>query len=187
MIKLILFLLLMVGSFFGLFLCGCESKNGVVENKLRFLSEKITISINREVPLNLKFEDGYFDSFVLVFPFATDVKYDMVVSIGNISVIMKNEGWTVCVENKYIFLGEPVPAASLIIRAINRNKKPILCVFANPDQKKYRFPLKEDCYIIHDGILEIPVSVKVLNCSPPIQNNQIKFKILSNWYNHGST
>ncbi|MCR5184389.1 MAG: hypothetical protein K6B46_06830 [Opitutales bacterium] len=171
-----------------MFLCGCHMQNDIVSNRLRFTYEEILIPVNTDAPVNLKFKNGYFDSEVSVFNFPKNgVKYNIVVTIGNIIVILKDEEWIANCGNERVFSGEPCPASCFLISAINAKGKPYIHIQARvKGLDGITLPLSEDCYkIIDNDILEIPISVKVLNCDPPIQNNQIRLFVCSNWYNHG--
>lgn len=167
------------------FLGGCHYEKNVIANRLRLTAEEMMLPLDDEGAAILRFRDGYFDSFVSLFPFRNCAEYDAVIKIDNISVFMKHDGWTLRIGDVDVYLGVP-NSPMITLRAINRQKKPLLIIKTNfaSNERRLEIPLRS-VLLDNGGVVEIPINFKLLDCNPPINGNQVKFTILSNWYEDG--
>lgn len=164
---------------------GCSQTTNLISNRLRIVEEEILFPVNRCELEILKFKDGYFDTFVSLFPFRNCAEYDAVIKIDKISVFMKHDGWTLRSGDVDVYLGVP-NSPMITLRAINRQKKPLLIIKTNcaSNERRQEIPLRS-VLLDNGGVVEIPINFKLLACNPPINGNQVKFTILSNWYENG--
>lgn len=165
------------------FLGGCHYEKNVIANRLRLTAEEMMLPLDDEGAAILRFRDGYFDSFVSLFPFRESIEYSALVIVGNISIFMKHDGWMLRDGNQDVYLGLP-DKPTLILRGINRNKKPQLIIKANWLDSHQRNVQLND-YSVVDGIVEIPVSIRILSSTPSTRKGEVKLTILSNWYENG--
>lgn len=168
---------------FAFFLGGCHHEKNFIANRLRFTTEEMMLPLDDEKAATLRFRDGYFDSFVSLFPLRESIEYSALVTVGDISVFMKHDGWMLRDGNQEIYLGLP-NKPTLILRGINRNKKPQLVVKVNW-QDSHQRNIQLNDYRIVDKIVEIPVSIRILSSTPPTKEGEVKLTILSNWYENG--
>lgn len=163
---------------------GCRQDTDLISNKLRITTDEILFPLSDREPVSLKFRNGYFDTFVSLFPFQNCMEYDAVIEIGELSIFMKHDGWTLKNGEVDVYLGIP-NSPVVTLRAINRHKKPLLIIKTNWLDGKDRQEIPLGNVIVSDEVVKIPVKFKLLSCNPPINGDQIKFKILSNWYENG--
>lgn len=166
---------------------GCTPKD-VISSRCRILTERVCFPINTKNPVPLKFKDGYFDTFVSLFPgqWKEGDDYDLVIRFNGLSIIMRNDEWRLCVNEQSITLGEP-NRPMLRLRAINRQKTPILEIKSNWQQQHHRLiQLPQGSYSLSDdGILEIPIHFSVIKSNPEYQGSKVEFVVHSNWYYDG--
>ena len=169
---------------------GCAPKNDVVSNKLRISTEKIYFPINTENPVPLKFEDGYFDTFVSLFSLEQWQKcqsYNLIVTFNGFSIVMKNDEWILRREDgQDITMGAP-NLPMLQLRGINKQKTPVLFVKPNWLSQSYcliQFP-QGSYSLSDDGILEIPILFRIVKSNSELHYAKAEFIVHSNWYHNG--
>lgn len=167
---------------------GCSGENGVISSRLRISTKEVDFPINTQSPVNLKFKEGYFDSFVSIFSpddWSKYEGYNLIVDIGGFSIVMRDDGWILHKDGEVFNLGEP-NLPMLVLRGINRQKTPALWVKANwRSQEEKLIPLSRESYSFSGGILEVPICFKVIKSKPEFCGNSIKFLIRPNWYASG--